>query len=335
MIIGYDFFNSIGNEVFDTALPTSRLDDLIMNSGIYDEMFITLDTEFSKANDKPVGWFLKNIMHAKFEGDLESGSLDADGHIITDIQIYRRIYGDGTNTWTLLGQFKYNNDYNTYSFVDITAENNTTYEYAIVPVANEIVGEKNISEPVLVEYNGTFISDNQNNYRIQFDFEQGDVSYNKDFAEMKPLNGEYPVVIYGNQNYRTGHMSFLPLSDRQIRSKGTKIDGKEERTLRDKVTNFLNNGKSKVFRNDNGDIFIMATSNIKSSPKSPYLPDIQSVSFDYTELGKINSESIVRTGLLGDVVRSTQTFDEYGNVIWDIGGWHKWQLKKGQWMTLY
>ena len=318
-LIGSDFYGSRNNLCFDTAIPTSQLDSVIINTGVYDELYISLDTAIARANNRPKGWFLKNIMHAKFENDLESGSLDADGHKITKIQIYRRILGDGANDWVLVGEFVYKSDFNVYSFVDVTAESDRYYEYSIVPVAGEVIGEKTISDPVYISYNGVFISDNENNYKIQFDFESGDITYNKDFSSMNPLNGEYPIVVYGNQDYRTGSISFLPLSETQIKSGGTKVDGKEERLVRDKVTSFLNNGKSKVLRNDNGDIMVMATSNVKSSPKSNALMDIQSVSFDYTELGKVNSDTLVRAGLVGGVVESSYTYDEYGNVIWDVG----------------
>lgn len=319
MLIGYDFFGSRENLCFDTAIPTSQLDSVIMNTGVYDELFISLDTAIARTNNRPEGWFLKNIMHAKFENDLESGSLDADGHKITKIQIYRRILGDGASGWVLVGEFEYKTDFNVYSFVDVTAESGRYYEYSIVPVAGNVIGEKTISDPTYISYNGVFISDKENNYKIQFDFESKDTEYNKNFSSMTPLNGEFPIVVYGDQDYRTGSISFLPLSETQIKSGGTKVDGKEERLIRDKVTSFLNNGKSKVLRNDNGDIMIMATSNVKSSPKSNALMDIQSVSFDYTELGEVHSDTLLRAGLVGGVVESNYTYDEYGNVIWDVG----------------
>ena len=319
MLIGYDFFGSRENLCFDTAIPTSQLDSVIMNTGVYDELFISLDTAIARTNNRPEGWFLKNIMHAKFENDLESGSLDADGHKITKIQIYRRILGDGASGWVLVGEFEYKTDFNVYSFVDVTAESGRYYEYSIVPVAGNVIGEKTISDPTYISYNGVFISDKENNYKIQFDFESKDTEYNKNFSSMTPLNGEFPIVVYGDQDYRTGSISFLPLSETQIKSGGTKVDGKEERLIRDKVTSFLNNGKSKVLRNDNGDIMIMATSNVKSSPKSNALMDIQSVSFDYTELGEVHSDTLLRAGLVGVVVESNYTYDEYGNVIWDVG----------------
>lgn len=319
LTIGYDFLGSRPSLFFDSAIPTNQLDDIILREGIYDELYISLDTAISKQNSRPKGWFLKNIMHAEFEGDLESGSLDADGHEITKIQIYRRVFGDGDDGWTLVGQFDYSHDYNVYSFVDITAKNETVYEYATVPVAGTVVGEKEKSDPVYVEYNGVFISDLDKNFKIQFDYEQGEIKYNKNFATFNPLNGEFPVVVYGNQNYRTGDITFLPLSETQIKSHGTKINGREERIVRDTVTDFLNNGKSKILRNDNGDIMIIGVSDVHTNVKHQAMPDIQSVTFSFTELGDIDSGSLVSSGLIGDVTRSNYTYDAYGNVIWDIG----------------
>jgi len=52
LIIGYDFFGSVENQFFDTAIPTSQLDSVILNGGIYDELFISLDTTISKDNKK-------------------------------------------------------------------------------------------------------------------------------------------------------------------------------------------------------------------------------------------------------------------------------------------
>ena len=144
VLIGYDFFGSRNNLCFDTAIPTSQLDSVIINSGVYDELYISLDTAIAKTNNRPKGWFLKNIMHAKFENDLESGNLDADGHKITKIQIYRRILGDGANDWVLVGEFEYKTDFNVYSFVDVTAESDRYYEYSIVPVAGEVILQINV-----------------------------------------------------------------------------------------------------------------------------------------------------------------------------------------------
>lgn len=318
MIIGYDIFGTSFHSIFaDTALPTSQIDELTIGAGIYDEMYITLDTTVAATNAKPSRWFLKTLINPKFNEDLEAGTLSADDHKITEIQIYRRKVGSEME-WVLISRFSYEFEYNVYSFVDNTAENDVVYQYAIVPIAGEVVGELTVSDPVGVEYKGVYLSDMHHNFRLEIDFDMGEVTYNKNSSTITPLNGEFPVMIYGNQNYRTGSVTFLPVTQDQIDTGGKSIDGRAEREQRELVVNFLNNGKAKILRNDNGDVMIIATSGVGSTPKEHQLMDLHSVTFDYTEVGKVSSETLVNTGLVGGVNKSSYTFDERGEVVWEM-----------------
>ena len=315
MIVGHSFYG-LEDVVWDTAIPTTQLDTMRMNEGIYDEIYMTLDTNI-KDDGKRERWSLKTIMNPTFTNDLESGTIDGNGHVVTRLQLYRRLYS-GTSDWVLIGDTDYTDEFNVYSFVDNTAENGKTYEYAIMPVANKIAGELNKSEPQKVEYEGVYISDTENNFRIELDFQQDTIQHNRNSALITPLNGKYPIAVFGKQDYRTSSLTFLPISQKQIDTGGTDINGRDERTVRDKVTSFLNNGKAKILRNDNGDVMIIASQNVQTNPKETYLPDIQSVKFDYAELGRINSSDLTRTGLVAEAVKSKYTYNEYGDVIWDI-----------------
>lgn len=315
MIIGHSFYG-LEDVVWDTAIPTTQLDTMRMHEGIYDEVYMTLDTNIKDDGNREK-WSLKTIMNSKFENDLEAGTIDGNGHVVTRLQLYRRLYSS-TSDWVLIGDTDYTDEFNVYSFVDNTAENGKTYEYAIMPVANKIAGELNKSEPQKVEYEGVYISDTENNFRIELDFQQDTIQHNRNSALITPLNGKYPIAVFGKQDYRTSSLTFLPISQKQIDTGGTDINGRDERTVRDKVTSFLNNGKAKILRNDNGDVMIIASQNVQTNPKETYLPDIQSVKFDYAELGRINSSDLTRTGLVAEAVKSKYTYNEYGDVIWDI-----------------
>ena len=321
MIIGYSFFNEVdykASNFWDTAIPTSELDNLTIGQGIYDEMLMSVDTDINKSSVKPNDWNIRYLINPKFQKSLEAGSISASGHKITQLQIYRRALGENEERWLLIGQFGYDTDFNIYSFIDITAKSGVTYEYALVPVADTVVGETTISAPTRVDYSGVFISDLQNNYKLDMDFSLGQVSYNRNSSELKPLNSQFPVMVYGAQNYRSGEVNFLPVSDTQVKTGGTVINGKEELDVRDKLTGFLNNGQAKVLRNDNGDIMIVAVTDVNSTPKENLLMDIHSVSFKYTEIGKIESGTLARTGLIGAVTKSNYSFGESGEIIWEI-----------------
>lgn len=317
MIIGYDFYNKdFHGNVYDTAIPTSQLDELTVGAGIYDEIFISVDTTINEKNEKPTKWLLKNIMDAKFKNDLEAGTLDADGYIVNKIQIYRRKYLEEKN-WLLIAEFDYDKEYNVYSFVDRLAENDVTYEYAIVPVANTIIGETTLSDPVRSEYEGVFISDLENNYKIEYDFELGDVNYNKNVSFVNPINSQYPIAINGGQNFKSGNITFTPLSQGQIDSGGTKINGKDESVLRESIADFLNKGTAKAIRKDNGEMLIVATYDVRSTSRGGNLLDIHAMSFAYNEIGKLDYPTLSKGGLIGSASKSKYTFDEDGEIIWE------------------
>lgn len=317
MIIGYDFFSKeFHGNVYDTAIPTSQLDELTVGAGIYDEIFVSVDTTIDEKNEKPTKWMLKNIMDVKFKNDLEAGTLDADGYVVNKIQIYRRKYLEEKD-WLLIAEFDYDKNYNVYSFVDRLAENDVMYEYAIVPVANKIIGETTLSDPIKVTYDGVFISDLENNYKMEFDYEIGDVNYNKNVSFVTPINAQYPIAINGGQNYRSGNISFTPVSKEQKDTSGTKVNGRNESILRKNLTDFLNKGTAKAIRNENGEIIIVATYDVKTSSKGGNLVDIHAMSFSYNEIGKLDYPTLSKGGLIGSASKSKYTFDENGEIIWE------------------
>lgn len=319
MIIGYNYFGkSFHSTVFDTAIPTSDIDEVVIGAGIYDELFVSVDTSITDKNEKPNRWAIKTIMDAKFNGNLEAGSIDADGHVVTKIQIYRRRFEEG-ETWLLLGEFPYDIDFNMYSFVDRLAENDVTYEYAIVPVANEVLGDITISQPIKVNYEGVWISDLENNFQLEYDFKLDSIVHNKNYAKQEPLNGRFPIVTFGTQQYRNGSLSFLPLSEEQIENKGTKINSKKERLAREAVLDFLNKSSAKVIRNDNGSVMVVATHDISEEPRGGSLIDISDIKFSYTEIGEFDYDTMSKGGLIGEALKSKYSFDEDGNVIWSMG----------------
>lgn len=319
MIIGYNF---MGHEfhgiIFDTAIPTAELDEVTMGAGLWDELFVSVDTKIGEDMLKPNNWQLKTVMDAKFKKSLEAGSLGANGHVITNIQLYRRDISK-SNEFLLVGAFDYDEDFNVYSFVDRLAENKAIYEYAIVPVAGSVLGDTTLSKPVEINYEGVYISDLQNNYKVEFDVEKGSVTHVKNFAELQTLNGRFPITVVGKQNYKTGNLSFLPLSQEQIDSRGTKINARTERELREGIISFLQTGGAKVIRNSNGEMLVVAVNNVQENPRDGALADLSDISFDYIQVGEMDYETMSKGGLVGQAGKSKYTFDEDGEIIWNNG----------------
>lgn len=318
MIIGYDFFGlNLSGNVYDTAISTSHIDEVTIGAGLYDEIYLTVDTSVKGNNERPHKWQLKTIMNAKFKNDLEAGTLDADGHVVTKIQIYRRKYML-EKEWLLVGEIDYDPAYNVYSFMDRFAESGAVYEYATVPVADRIVGDITVSEPTKVDYEGVFISDTNNNFKIEIDVDKGTTEHATNISTLQPLNAPYPIVVSGNQRNKMGTIQFLPITQHQVDTKGTKISAKDEYDYRSKVIDFLQKRNAKVIRNSNGEIIVASTTNIKSINRNGYLDDLADVAFDFIEVGELNNETMLKVGLVGSPSKSTYSFDEDGEIDWSL-----------------
>ena len=79
----------------------------------------------------------------------------------------------------------------------------------------------------------------------------------------------------------------------------------------------MNNGASKIIRNESGEILIVAITDVKTAPKADWLHDVQKVSFNYTEVGKIEGNSLKGMGLIGQAVKSKYTYNENGEILWE------------------
>lgn len=314
MIIGYNFFSLEEGCVWDTPVCTDMLDELELGQGTYDEAFIDLNTNVANNTAKPTVWTVTTIIDSKFTGDLDGGSIGADGFKVTKIQLYRSIYG--TNKWDAIGQFDYNEDFNVYDYVDRYTQNGALYQYAIVPVANEIIGDKMASDPVQALYEGIFITDKNENRRLEYDISLGEIVYNNNSALNQPINSPFPIVTFGNSKYRSGNLSVLPLSKETVELYGQGVDKFAEQVTRQEWIEFLNNGRAKVLRMDNGLSMLIVTQNVRATHKDgDILRDLASLSFDYVEIGDINFAMMIKNDLIPAGYASKMTYDDNGGII--------------------
>lgn len=316
MIIGYNFFKKgFHSNVFDTAVPIQKIDELKINEGVYDEVYLTLEGETTPVNEKPTYWDIKDIIDAKFQDNLEAGAIAGGGYVVTKIQIYRRRI-DTQGDWILIGESSYETDYNLYSFVDRFAENGATYEYAIAPMSDYIVGDITVSNQIKVDYDGIYISDIHHNYQLEYDVEIQEIKSNTNHNVLQPINSRYPIVTFSATNYRTGSATFLPMSKELEDNGGSYINGNTERANRENVVDFLNSPNAKILRRDNGSSMIVVTHDVSETSKGGNLINISNVTFGFTEIGDLAQDVLRENGLIGGALKSNYTFGDSGDIIW-------------------
>jgi hypothetical protein len=171
------------------------------------------------------------------------------------------------------------------------------------------------SDAVPVSYEGIFLTDGKDNKRLEFDISLGDVVHNGASSVNVPLNGQYPIVILGNTDYRSGSLSVLPLSESTVNMYGAGIDKLQEQINRNSWISFLNNRKAKVLRMDNGVLILVHTQNAKVTHKEgDTLRDLATIGFDFIEIGNLNFNMMMSAGLISEVDLSKAVFAEDGTV---------------------
>ena len=70
-------------------------------------------------------------------------------------------------------------------------------------------------------------------------------------------------------------------------------------------------------RREDGDIMVVATTNVKTTPKSESLDSISTVTFDFVEIGKMDYNTMTKSGLIASAGKSVYTYDENGDIKWN------------------
>lgn len=312
MILGHSVFGyDLEGLIWDTPIPTEMIDVMRVFEGEYDKIYIDLDTDIDNTNSKFGGWNVKTIINADFKGNLDAGTIGADGFMITHVQFMRSVLGSGE--WETVSVHEYNADFNTYTFIDRYVPNGITYEYAIAPIANEIIGERLVAEPVRVDYEGLLITDSDYNFRLEYNTSVGAITHNTSQGLLTPLNSKFPIITNASTNYRTGQITTLPVSNSTIEN--DEIDNLSEKVNREQLVKFLKNGRAKVIRIDNGTLMLATVSNVVETYKDGFLDGLADVSFSYTEIADVDFKNLLNNGLVSGSHLSKVTFDEFGGVL--------------------
>lgn len=297
MFIGYDFFQMNKGTFFETNVYHPSYNQIELSNMILDELFGDEDITIPAIVDKPTGWSYTTFIDAKFKGDLEGGSVSAGGFIIEKIKFQKRRVDE--LYWEDMAIIDYKqNEQLLYEAVDKFVQNDFIYEYSLIPLTASIFGNRVVSEQVTVSFDGVFLSDKNNNYKLLYNLETDDIEHNTANAILQPLNSQFPIVSYGEADYRSGGITALFLSAETSKADDGAIRIRMEKLGREKLMKFLKNRKPKVLRHQNGDMMLVSiVGNPKESPDNS-INGIANISFNYVEVGKTDSETLKSNGLL-------------------------------------
>lgn len=286
--IGFDFFADA--DCLNSA-PSSvdNITSTTLTNAIFDHFNVTKDVTITFTTDKPEEWNYDTIMDADFDGDINAGNVDFLIAQVSAIKIKRRI--KGTFDWITLETVPISKVEDLeFTFVDRLNAYGVEYEYAFVPILNDIEGNYIINS-VYSEFNGVYIGDFNNIYRLFFEVNYSNEMRNQQIGTLQPLGRKYPVIVAnGNLSYDSGIVAAMILNDDYTETRTIdKIDIVERKeTLKD----YLTDKKVKILKDWNGNIKLIMVS---TSPTVAYKENsgmsVPQITFGWTEIGDANSQS--------------------------------------------
>lgn len=289
MFIGYDSFGLKDGSVFNTRVCVSDYNKVEISNLIVDSILIGSDVNKPPHEEKYFDWDIDTLLNAHFQNDLEGGNVSTAGRFIEKVLFQKREVD--SLIWEDVAEIDFN-DKIQYKILDLYVQNGFEYEYSMTPKSQGVVGSRRVSQPTKVSFEGNFLTNGDNeNFRFVYNVEDSEVTRNVNQNLFEPLDSRYPIVVYGELDYKSGNMTALfytGLSD--------EVDIKKEKLAREQIMRFLTNGKPKVFKKEDGELIIV---NIMGKPQEipSKITGVASVKFDYIETAEFTKENLLAYGL--------------------------------------
>lgn len=294
--VGYSFFAD-QNALNQAPANVDAITTTQISNAIFDHFNVTKNTSTPVSTTIPTEWDYDTIMDAGFNGDINAGNVDFLVEEISAIKIKRRV--QGTFDWLTLNTIPINNVEDlTFVFNDLLNAYGTQYDYALVPIMEDVEGEYIINS-ILSQFKGVFIGDYSTIYKFFYDVQYGTNARNQQIGTFQPLGNQYPIIIAnGILSYESGTVSATILND-DFEDTGL-VDGPAIVQKKTIIKDFLTNKKAKILKDWQGNLWLCI---VVDSPQVTYksgsslaIPQIQ---FNWVQIGDATSQSdLYNNGIL-------------------------------------
>lgn len=286
--VGYNFFADV-NALDSAPSSVDNITSTQLSNAIFDHFNVTKNTNTLFSTDIPANWDYDTILDASFDGVLNAGNVDFLVDQISAIKIKRR--AQGTFNWLTLKTIPVDNIEDlTFVFNDFLNGYGVTYEYALVPVLNDIEGNYIINS-VFSQFNGVFIGDAEQTFKFLYDVEYGSNARNQQVGTFQPLGKQYPIIVAnGLLSYESGSVSATILND-DYKDTGIidPIAIVQKKTI---IKDYLTNKKAKLLKDFNGNVWLcMVTDNVQVTYRTGSAMSIPQIQFNWVQIGDANNQS--------------------------------------------
>ena len=296
-------FNIIGfNFLFDSYALNPRptevepLTTASVYNGIFDEIDISGEVDATTIDTTiPESFSQYDVVLCNFNGNINGGTIDITNFDL--IKIKRRIYG--TFDWITLFEIPIITVADTYfTKYDKYAKNNTTYEYAFVPVVGGVEGNYSLTT-VESKFNKIYLCDKDHIYALDAGITFGSISKSNKTSIFEPIMGKYPIVVSNAElKYMSGTLSGTVITPSEDETKIWNIS--DNIKLQNELLDFLVNKKAKIYKDWMGNAYlILIVEDVNLVPNNNINGRLVDIAFSFVEIGDTeNQEDLYENGLV-------------------------------------
>lgn len=271
----------------ETPVPVTYSNIKLFGGGYFDDLhgvdFIMTDEQIDTLdfNESPE-WDLNTIILAKFNNNLQAGNVTGLPSPITSWLVQRKSEND--TKYTQLAEIEADVD----SYIDRLAKSNETYDYRLLPIASDLIGEPLKAEPVSTDFNKVILldPDSEEGYSFCLDLRLSEIGISEDIG-LNSTRGKFDTYQKGNREVHSGSVGTL-LNSNSI----TEEEMQQDKEFLDAFEAFLLNGGEKIIKFNKGYTYRIVTSNVSLTKKTGSTNRDRSlyvVSFSWTEIGEVIS----------------------------------------------
>ena len=243
-------FASYPTSFYGMCASEGIITTIALKNMILDELYATKKVLVKFDWAIPTDWDFDTHLHALFNGDIYAGNVTYSESIVQKIKIKKRYKGDFT--WkTIYEKEIHTNDDFAIEFYDYIEPSNREIEYAYVAVISN-ADTDTISTSVTSKFDCHFIIGQDERYPVILDSELSR-QYNRESNTIVAPGSKYPYVVNnGVARYYSGSLTatFIELKDCQF-------DPERGWEYRNKIDQFLTDGKAKILKTFEGDMYMV------------------------------------------------------------------------------
>ena len=284
-------------DIIEEIFPLSRVR---LYNGIYDNMNVTNDINSPFTTNIPT-WGYDTRIACDFNGNVDGGNVNVALSTLKYMRIKRR--EKGTFNWITIKQYEIHSVEDMAIILrDYYSPTGYESEYALVPVMDGNVEGDYIVNGITTKFSNVTIADSNNAFNLRANIIYGGDTINSPTGIYYPLKGKYPIIEKNSElEYYSGSITATMLGYNFEKTK--RINRVDIVKQTDDFCSFLNNMKSKIIKDWNGNIHMVRfTGSPTVSYNSSYGNGIAQVTANWVEQGQFDNQNDLYYNGLTDVL---------------------------------